>query len=48
MKLPLQRRGVIATTAGALPRADIDPEFERLIDDFMAEHLPFLPAARRP
>jgi 4-hydroxy-tetrahydrodipicolinate synthase len=47
MKLPLQRRGVITTTAGALPRADIDPEFERLIEDFMAQHLPFLPAARR-
>lgn len=45
MKLPLQRRGVIAATAGALPRADIAPEFEQLIDDFMARHLPPAPAA---
>lgn len=40
MKLPLQRRGVIATTSGALPRADIAAEFEQMIDDFMARHLP--------
>ena len=44
MKLPLQRRGVIATTTGALPRADIGPEFTQMIDDFMQQHLDPTPA----
>jgi 4-hydroxy-tetrahydrodipicolinate synthase len=48
MKLPLQRRGVIATTAGALPGVTFTPAFEQLIDDFMAQHLPSLPAVRMP
>ena len=48
MKLPLQRRGVIATTAGALPGVTFTPAFEQLIDDFMTQHLPSLPAARMP
>lgn len=39
LKLPLQQRGVLATTAGALPRASFDPAFERMISDFMREHL---------
>ena len=48
MKLPLQRRGVIATAAGALPGVTFAPAFEQLIDDFMAQHLPSLPAVRMP
>lgn len=39
LKLPLQQRGVLATTAGALPGVSFDPEFERLITTFMQEHL---------
>ena len=45
MKRPLQRRGVIATTAGALPRVTFEPAFEQMIDDFMARHLAPAPAA---
>jgi 4-hydroxy-tetrahydrodipicolinate synthase len=48
MKLPLQRRGVIATAAGALPGVTFAPAFEQLIDDFMAQHLPSLAAVRMP
>ena len=39
LKLPLQQRGVIATTAGALAGVRFDPEFERMITAFMQEHL---------
>lgn len=39
LKLPLQQRGVIATTSGALPRAMFAPEFEQMIIDFMQQHL---------
>ena len=48
MKRPLQQLGVIATTSGALPGVTFAPAFEQMIDDFMAQHLPFLPAARKP
>ncbi|MCX6953440.1 MAG: dihydrodipicolinate synthase family protein [Verrucomicrobia bacterium] len=39
LKLPLHQRGVIATTAGALPRVTFEPQFEQMITDFMMEHL---------
>lgn len=39
LKLPLHQRGVIATTASALPLARFEPEFERMISDFMRERL---------
>lgn len=39
LKLPLQQRGVIATAAGALPRAMFEPEFEAMITTFMRQHL---------
>jgi 4-hydroxy-tetrahydrodipicolinate synthase len=39
LKLPLHRRGLLATTAGALPGVKFEPEFERMITDFMQEHL---------
>ena len=39
LKLPLHERGVIATTAGALPRVEFEPEFEQMITAFMREHL---------
>ncbi|MEY2879635.1 MAG: hypothetical protein RLZZ15_2015 [Verrucomicrobiota bacterium] len=40
MKLPLQRRGVIATTANAVPTAPFDPAFEQMIMDHLAAELP--------
>ena len=48
MKRPLQQQGVIATTVGALPGVTFAPAFEQMIDDFMAQHLPSLPAVRMP
>jgi dihydrodipicolinate synthase/N-acetylneuraminate lyase len=48
MKRPLHQQGVIATTAGALPGVTFAPAFEQMIDDFMAQHLPSLPAVRMP
>lgn len=39
LKLPLHQRGVLASTASALPRATFEPEFERMITEFMHEHL---------
>ena len=39
MKRPLQRRGVIVTTAGALPSVTFAPAYEQMIDDFMQQHL---------
>jgi len=48
MKRPLQQLGVIATTSGALPGVTFAPAFEQMIDDFMAQHLPSLPAVRMP
>lgn len=48
LKRPLQNLGVIATTAGALPGVTFAPAFEQMIDDFMAQHLPSLPAVRLP
>lgn len=39
LKLPLHQRGVIATTAGALPRVAFEPEFEQMITTFMQQHL---------
>ena len=39
LKLPLQQRGVIATTAGAMPGALFTSEFEAMINDFMRQHL---------
>jgi len=48
MKLPLQRRGVIATTAGALPGVTFAPAYEHLIDDFMQQHLEPTLAPRQP
>jgi 4-hydroxy-tetrahydrodipicolinate synthase len=39
LKLPLQQRGVLATTAGALPGLTFDSSFERMIMAFMQEHL---------
>lgn len=48
MKLPLQRRGVLSTTAGALPGVTFEPEFEQMIDEFMQKHLEAAPALRTP
>ena len=48
LKRPLQRRGVIATTAGALPCAPIAPEFEQMVDDHMRHHLDPTLAPRLP
>lgn len=39
LKLPLQQRGVIATTAGAAPGGRFEPAFERMISEFMQQHL---------
>lgn len=39
LKLPLQQRGVIATTAGAVPGVCFTAEFEQMITDFMHDHL---------
>lgn len=39
LKLPLHQRGVLATTAGAVPGVTFAPEFEQMITDFMQEHL---------
>jgi 4-hydroxy-tetrahydrodipicolinate synthase len=39
LKLPLQQRGVIATTAGAMPGAQFTREYETMINDFMRQHL---------
>lgn len=35
LKLPLAQRGIIATTAGAIPHVQFEPEFERIITEFM-------------
>lgn len=45
LKLPLQQRGIIATTACAMPGMVRDPAFEQAITDFMREHLPAGPGA---
>jgi dihydrodipicolinate synthase/N-acetylneuraminate lyase len=39
LKFPLHERGVLASTAGALPRLTFAPEFEQMISRFMREHL---------
>lgn len=39
LKLPLHQRGVLATTASALPGVSFDPEFERAITEFMQARL---------
>lgn len=39
LKLPLYQRGVLATTRSAVPGVRFEPEFERMITDFMQEHL---------
>lgn len=46
LKLPLHQRGVIATTAGAVPGVCFAPEFEQMITTFMQEHLPTGAAVR--
>jgi 4-hydroxy-tetrahydrodipicolinate synthase len=48
LKLPLQQRGVIATTAGALPHVTIEPDYSRLIAEFMQAHLDPVPAVPAP
>ncbi len=48
LKLPLHQRGLLATTAGALPGVQFAPEFERMITGFMQEHLETEPALRTP
>ncbi len=48
MKLPLQRQGIIATTAGALPGVTFAPAYEQMIDDFMQQHLAPTLAPRTP
>lgn len=48
LKLPLHQRGVLASTAGALPGVRFDPAFEAMIATFMAEHLDAMPALARP
>jgi 4-hydroxy-tetrahydrodipicolinate synthase len=47
LKLPLHQRGLLATTAGAMPSVTFDAAFERMIEEFMREHLesePVLPS----
>lgn len=44
LKLPLHQRGVLAATAGALPRVEFSAEFERGITEFMDLHLGMEPA----
>jgi hypothetical protein len=39
LKLPLQQRGILATTACSVPGVQFDPEFERMITEFMHAHL---------
>jgi dihydrodipicolinate synthase/N-acetylneuraminate lyase len=39
LKLPLQQRGIFTSTAGAVPGVVFEPEFERMITDFMQAHL---------
>jgi 4-hydroxy-tetrahydrodipicolinate synthase len=39
LKLPLFDRGVLASTAGALPAATFEPAFERMVREFMQQHL---------
>lgn len=48
LKLPLQQRGVLASTAGALPGVRFDPAFEAMIAAFMAGQLDAAPALARP
>ena len=45
LKLPLHQRGVFATTAGAMPGVQFEPEFERMVTEFLHTHLE-LPALR--
>lgn len=45
LKLPLHRRGILASTAGAVPGVQFDAEFERMITEFMHTNLE-LPALR--
>ncbi|WP_414662456.1 dihydrodipicolinate synthase family protein [Horticoccus sp. 23ND18S-11] len=47
IKLPLHQRGILATTASALPGVTFEPEFETMITDFMAEHLDVEPTLTR-
>lgn len=39
LKLPLHQRGLLATTACAVPGVRFEPEFERMISEFMLEYL---------
>lgn len=39
LKWPLHRLGVLASTAGALPTVTLEPEFERIVAEFMEKHL---------
>ncbi len=48
LKLPLHERGVLASTAGALPGAVIEPEFSRLVSEFMQTRLEPATASRGP
>jgi len=48
LKLPLHQRGLIASTAGALPRAAFDPGFEAMVTTFLQEHLGPAAAGRAP
>ena len=46
LKLPLHQRGLLATTAGAMPGVTFDAAFEQMIEEFMREQLesePVLP-----
>ncbi len=48
LKLPLHDRGVLASTAGALPDVRFDPTFDAMVRTFMAEHLDATPVLVRP
>lgn len=49
LKLPLHQRGLLSSTASALPgAAKFSPEFEQLITEFMWEHLDPVPTSRGP
>ena len=46
LKLPLHRRGILATTAGALPGVHFEPGFEELVMTFLQAHLEPQPELR--
>ncbi|MGH8021110.1 MAG: dihydrodipicolinate synthase family protein [Opitutaceae bacterium] len=48
LKLPLKQRGVIESTAAAVPHVTFESAFEEMITSFMRRHLAAEPAIRAP